>query len=425
MMPEELLQYIWKHGLFEKDNLKTTSNEMLEILAVGTWNTDSGPDFFNASLKINGTLWAGNVEIHLKASDWYAHGHNSDKAYDNVILHVVLENDQTIFHVDGSPVPVFVPQIVQGLEQSYKQLMAETRWPACHSTLPNIDPIYKYAALSSVLVQRINNKAQRIVETLKRNKNDWNETFYQHLAQNFGFKTNALPFELLARSLPLKILSKYKHDLFKVEALLFGQSGMLNDQLLGDDYFIELRNEYSYLAKLHKLRGIESHLWKYMRLRPANFPTIRLAQFARLIHRSESLFSKLLEMENTDTMIAQFDVATSDYWKSHYKFNTPSKHSPKQLGESARNNPLINTVAPFFFIFGDRSNKQHLKNRALEILERIEPENNSIIDRWKELGFEPLNAFDTQALIELKTNFCDAKKCLHCQLGSKIIRGQK
>lgn len=420
-MKEELLQFVWKHTLYKKENLKVKSGESLEVLSPGTWNYDSGPDFFNSKLKIGDTTWCGNVEVHLRSSNWYAHNHQDDKAYDNVILHVVADDDKPVCYANGLPIPVFIPSIPDAVVESYERLLKEEQWPACHNEIGSIDEIYKLSALDSLLIRRLQGKSGRIIALLDQNQNDWNESFYQCLAQNFGFKTNKLPFEMLSRSLPLRVLAKYRKDLFKLEALLFGQSGMLNDQLLGDDYYLELRKEYAYLARLHKLQGIESHLWKYMRLRPANFPTIRIAQFAQLINRSESLFSKLLEMEDIEAMIAQFDVVASEYWDTHYKFNFDSKSSKKRLGTLARNNLLINTVVPFLFVYGDRNNKPELKDRAINILESLPIESNTIVDCWVTLGFNPKNAADTQALIELKSEFCDKGQCLRCQLGSKII----
>lgn len=420
-MKEDFLQFVWKHSLYERTDLKTLSGEHLEVISAGTWNADSGPDFFNSMLKIGETKWCGNVEVHLRSSNWFLHNHQTDKAYENVILHVVLDDDKPVSYSNGFLIPVFIPQIAQSVIENYERLLGEESWPACHNDLSCIDPIYKLSVLDSLLVRRLQGKSEKIVDLLNQNKNDWNESFYQCLAQNFGFKTNKLPFEILSRSLPLRILSKYKTDLFKLEALLFGQSGMLNDQLLGDDYYLALRNEYSYLAQKHKLQGMESHLWKYMRLRPANFPTIRIAQFARLVNQSESLFSKLLEIEDPEAMIALFDVSASEYWDCHYKFNIESKKCSKRLGTLARNILLINTVVPFLFVYGDRNNKPELKNRAVDLLERLPAEENNIVERWIELGFSPQNAADTQALIELKNEFCDKKRCLQCQLGAKII----
>jgi hypothetical protein len=272
------------------------------------------------------------------------------------------------------------------------------------------------------MVERLESKTGDILAILAHNKNNWNETFYQLLARNFGMKTNALPFELLAKSLPLQVLSKHKNDLFQLEALLFGQSGLLNETLLGDDYFLALRKEYSFLYKKYSLSGIESHLWKFMRLRPINFPTVRIAQLAMLVHHSSALFSRILETEDLDELRKLFGVKASEYWNTHYRFNKISpENQPKVLGETAFNNLVINTIVPLLFVYGDQHMDQAMKDRALFMLEKLEPESNQIIRKWNELGIESRTAFETQALLQLKNKYCDAKKCLNCQLGAKII----
>jgi len=272
------------------------------------------------------------------------------------------------------------------------------------------------------MIERLQSKTSDILAILQQNKNNWNETFYQLLARNFGMKTNALPFELLAKSLPLNVLSKHKNDLFQIEALLFGQAGLLNETLLGDDYFLALRKEYSYLYKKSGLSGIESYVWKFMRLRPINFPTIRIAQLAMLIHHSSALFSRILETENPEELRKLFDVSASEYWNTHYRFNKISEENRKKtLGEAAFNNLVINTISPLLFVYGDQHLDQAMKDRALLLLEESPPESNQIIRKWNELGIDSRSAFDSQALIQLKNRYCENKKCLHCQLGAKII----
>ncbi len=239
----------------------------------------------------------------------------------------------------------------------------------------------------------------------------------------FGFKVNALPFELLAKSLPLQILAKHKNNLSQLEALLFGNSGLLNEELIGDDYFLALRNEYSFLYKKYGLKGIESHLWKFMRLRPGNFPTVRISQLAALVHRSNGLFSKIIEIEELEVLKELFKVKASVYWNEHYRFNKPSpRKGTKEMGENSINIVIINVVIPFLFVYGELQNKTALKNRALDFLEQLPPENNSILKKWAGLGIEGRSAFETQALIQLKNNYCDQKKCLNCQIGVKLVK---
>jgi hypothetical protein len=420
-MKEEFLQFIWKHGLFRKTNLKTTDGKSLEIISTGQFNTDSGPDFFNARIRIEDTIWAGNIEIHQKSSHWYRHRHNTDAAYENVILHVVEQQDSPVL-IKSQALPTLEIKFPPEILENYDQLMCSAKWIACEEKLPDYDPFVIRFWFSSLMIERLQSKTGDIISILEHNKNNWNETFYQLLARNFGMKTNAQPFEMLAKSLPLQILSKHKNDLFQIEALLFGQSGLLNETLLGDDYYLSLRKEYSYLYKKYSLSGIESHLWKFMRLRPINFPTVRIAQLARLIHQSSALFSQILETENPDELRKLFDVSASEYWNTHYSFNKISKKNHvKKLGETAFNNLVINTITPLLFVYGDQHFDQGMKDLALFFLEKLESESNQIIRKWDELGIESRTAFETQALLQLKNNYCDRKKCLNCQLGAKII----
>ncbi len=422
-MPEEFLQYIWENMLFYSDNLKTKAGETLEIISQGKRNTDSGPDFFNAKIKIGDTIWAGNIEIHKNSSDWQKHNHQTDKAYDNVILHVVETDDSPVKRNNDKLIPTLLLIYPEQLQVNYQNLLDAKTWIACQNQFHKVDPIILQLGFNRLMIERLENKTDEILERLAQNGNDWNETFYQVLAKMFGFKVNAVPFELLAKSLPLQILAKHKNSLQQLEALLFGNSGMLNNQLLGDDYYLNLRNEYSFLFKKYKLKGIESHLWKFMRLRPGNFPTIRISQFAALIYRSHGLFSKIIEFEKLDDLKELFKVSTSEYWNSHYSFNKLSKrNSKKELGDTSVNTLIINVIIPFLFVFGEKQNKQYLKNRALEFLEQLPPEHNSIIKNWNKLGIETRSAFETQSLLQLKNIYCEKKNCLNCQIGVKIVK---
>ncbi len=419
-MKEEFLHFIWEHRLFDKTDLKTVDGEKLEIISTGQPNSNSGPDFFNARIRIGETTWAGNIEIHQKSSHWYQHRHETDAAYDNVILHVVELHDKPVV-IRNHQIPALEIKYSPAILENFEQLLKSKRWIACEDRLPEVDPFVLRFWFSSLMIERLQAKTSSILELLQQNKNNWNETFYQLLARNFGMKINAIPFELLAKSLPLSILSKHKNDLFQIEALLFGQSGLLNETLLGDDYYLSLRNEYSFLYKKYGLSGIEAHLWKFMRLRPVNFPTIRIAQLAMLIHRSSALFSHILESETLEELKNLFDVATSEYWETHYRFNKTSGKLKKTFGETAFHNLVINTIVPMLFVYGDQHLDQAIKDRALRLLESLPPESNQIIKKWNELGIDSQSAFETQALIQLKNCYCELKKCLHCQLGAKII----
>ena len=420
-MNESFLQFIWKHRLYETDKLGTTDGSPIKVLSHGMLNTDAGPDFFNAQIQIGNTVWAGNVEIHIKSSDWYRHKHDQNPAYDNVILHVVKEFDQPVTNTKSQHIPTLVLPYVESLEENYDDLIKSEGWIACANRFHQVDMITLQLWFHALMVERLQQKTDEIIKQLEQNKNDWNETFYQFLARNFGFKTNTLPFELLAKTVPLAILSKHKNDLFQLEALLFGTAGLLNKEEVGDDYFLSLQKEFSFLQGKYKLKTINEHLWKFLRLRPVNFPTIRIAQFANLIHHSSALFSRLIEIDDLSKIRKLFHAQASIYWDTHYRFNKTSAKSIKHFGDSSFFNIVINTIVPFLFVYGDFHNNQHLKNRALEYLEKVPSEKNSIINNWQKMGVRVGSAFDSQALIQLKNCYCNPKKCLNCPVGTKLI----
>jgi len=420
---EEFLHYIWENRLFNFDELSTTEGQQLEILQVGKRNTNSGPDFFNARIKLDGTIWAGNIEIHKNSDDWKKHQHHQDKAFDNIILHVVENYDGELLRSNGEVIPTLVLSYPEHIRKNYEKLLESKSWIPCQDQFYKTDPLLMQIGFNRLMIERLEDKTTQILNRLLFNNNDWNETFYQMMARMFGFKVNDLPFDLLSKSLPLQVLGKHKNNLFQIEALLFGNSGLLNDQLLGDNYYLELRNEYSFLYKKYGLKGIESHLWKFMRMRPVNFPTIRISQFAALIYRSHGLFSKIIQIDKLSELKELFKVKASEYWISHYHFNKQSKlKAVKELGETSINTIIINVVIPFLFVYGEKQNKNELKNRALEFLEQLPPETNSIISNWAKLGVNSLSAFDTQALIQLKNRYCEKKKCLNCHIGVKLVK---
>ncbi len=419
-MKEEFLHHIWKYKLFEKDQLKTTSGEKVEIINTGTHNFDSGPDFFNAKIKINKTVWAGNVEIHLKSSDWYQHNHHQDKAYDNVILQVVHVHDKEVYRTNGLLIPSLELNFNKRLLKNYAELIEKDWDIACKNSLGGIDPFIINSWIEKLTVERLEEKSERIIAILEQTDNSWEKAFYFQLASNFGFKLNAQAFELLAKSLPLNCLAKHKDNLLQVEALLFGQAGFL-DTDSGDDYYLQLVKEYAYLKKKFRLKPIEKHLWKFLRSRPGNFPSIRIAQFAQLVYKSSALFSKIIETNDLNKYYRLFQVEPSAYWINHYLFNKGSVQKKKKLGKSAIDNILINTIVPFLFVYGKAKGISELQDRAIQLLENIKAENNHITKKWAELGVQPASAFDSQALIQLKNNYCNQKKCLNCQIGTHII----
>ncbi len=425
LFTEDFLHYVWKFRLFDRTDLQTDDNEALEIFSTGIHNTDSGPDFHNARVKIGETLWAGNVEVHLSASDWQKHGHTTDDAYNNVILHVVFNNDFPLILTNGRSVPTLQlkNRIPAELYSRYHQMIYgnQTVIP-CEANIGGIDGLIMHNWLTRVLVERLEKKSATVLNTLTLNRGDWEETFYQVLAANFGFKTNALPFELLAKSLPQITLAKNKNNPLQIEALIFGQAGFLEGDLK-DEYPVKLKNEYTYLRKKYSLTPIENHLWKFMRLRPQNFPTVRLAQFAALIVNSNHLFSKIIEIKDIDALRNLFaSIKTNEYWDDHFRFDVPSKSSPKTMGASSVDILLINTIALFLFSYGKHNQQQYYISRGLKLLENLPAEKNNITTDFINLGVKITNAFESQAIIELKNNYCNYKKCLHCGVGNKILK---
>ncbi|HVS94162.1 MAG TPA: DUF2851 family protein [Mucilaginibacter sp.] len=422
---EDFINYIWKFRLFDRHNLQTTTGENIEVFSAGLPNSDSGPDFHNARLRIGDTTWAGNVEIHINSSDWHKHKHTHDNAYGNVILHVVYRDDEPITLPDGRRLPTLElkERISPELYNRYHHLVyGEQQFVPCEGNIHAVDDITLRNWLTRVLVERLEKRSAAVMSALDKNRGDWEETFYQFLAAQFGFKTNALPFELLARSLPQLILAKHKDNALQIEALIFGQAGML-DEDFKDDYPKKLKEEYGFLRKKYGLNPIEKHLWKFMRLRPQNFPTIRLAQFAALIVKSNHLFSKVLDIKDVRQLKKLFDgLDVNPYWENHYRFDAESKPSSKSLGQSSIDILLLNTFVLFLFSYGKHNQQEYYINRSLKLLEQLPAEDNHIVTNFGALGIKVGTAFDSQALLELKNSYCSYKKCLQCGVGNKILR---
>ncbi len=420
---EDLLHFLWKYRLFNQQNLKTDTGEPLEILSTGYHNKNAGPDFEQAKAKIGDTLWVGNVEIHLCSSDWDLHQHTQNKAYDNVILHVVYQNDKPIFRNDGSKIPTLALNglVSETIKANYRDLMDNLYWIPCEKRLNEVDYFHVDSWLSRVLIERLEEKSIAVAQLLEEYKGSWDDAFYVMLARNFGFKTNALPFELLARSLPQTIFAKHKDNPLQIEALIFGQAGFLSDAQ-EDEYPQQLRDEYLFLQKKYQLKPIEHYLWKFLRLRPNNFPTIRLAQFAALVVKSSHLFSKVIEIENVKDLRNLFEkLPVHPYWEEHYHFNKKTVHTSRQLGHESVNNILLNTVVLFVFYYGKQTGKEGFMNRALALLESLPFETNQVTRCFSQLGVKRGGAETSQALLQLKKGYCDTKKCLNCGIGVKIL----
>lgn len=424
-MTEEFLHFIWRNRLFQQSGFVTETGEEVQILKTGEHNTHAGPDFFNARIKIGKTTWAGNVEMHLRASDWSRHKHMQDKAYGNIILHVVLEQDEPIFRKDGKVIPSISlkNKFDSELYKKYQQLIENSNWIPCAKQVSSVDAFTVNSWLDRMLVERLESKAEEITSSLEKNKNNWEETFYHRLARNFGFKNNAVPFELLAKSLPFSVLAKHKQNVFQLEAMLFGQAGML-EKKFKDAYPNELKKEFDFLSRKFSLTPIPAHLWKFLRMRPVSFPTIRVAQFAQLIYTSSHLFSKIIDAENISSLEKLFDANVSEYWQSHFVFDKPSASSNKKLGKDSMHNIIINTVVPFLFVYGIKKKDESSKEKALRLLAELPPENNSIIRNWYDIGIKSENSFQTQALYFLKSEYCSHQKCLTCGIGNKLLRSE-
>lgn len=423
-MQEDFLHYLWRLKRFDLRDLRTTRGEPIQVQQFGQLNTHAGPDFTDARIRIGDTLWAGNVEMHLKASDWERHRHQEDSAYDNVILHVVLEEDTRVRRHNGSDLPCLElkQRIPARLSKVYLKLLHNENWIPCQSQLVQVTQLTRELWLDRMLVERLEQKTETIRRTLERNKRNWEETFFQCLARSFGVKVNADPFGQLARSLSLTLLGRHRDNLLQLEALLFGQSGLLKDGDFEDAYPARLYKEYQHLAHKYKLTPMPAAAWKFLRLRPANFPTLRIAQLATLFHQSGHLFSKVLAVRHIREVENMFEVHLSNYWKTHYVFDKESPRQVKSLGQSTIHLFIINTIAPFLFLYGKERKEPAFQDRAFQLLEQVPAEDNRVIRNWRQLGMEPQSAHQSQALLQLKKHYCDQRRCLQCAIGSAILR---
>ena len=421
---ETILHHIWKYKLFSFHDLKTTHLEEVKIFSAGIHNLDAGPDFFHAKIQIEETIWAGNVEIHIKSSDWMKHKHQTDKSYDNVILHVVWDADVEIFRTDKTLIPTLElkDRVAATLLANYDQLKQNNYWIPCEKQLNTVDELIKQQCLDRMLMERLEEKSAIIHQLYQAVKGSWEDTFYIVMAKSFGFKVNSLPFELLAKNLPQIILAKYKNQPLQIEALLFGVAGLL-DQAYKDDYPKQLQKEYQFLKAKYSLHQLEPQLWKFSKTRPDNFPTIRLAQFAALICDSQHLFSKVIaitELKKYDEFFK--DLPINSYWRNHFVFDKIVPEKSCAIGKSSMDVLLLNAIVPLLFFYGKQLSHHFYIDQTVKLLEFIKPEQNNIVRGFKERGMDAVNAFDTQALIHLKKYFCDHKNCLNCAIGLKILR---
>lgn len=423
MITEEFLHFIWQYQLINAAAFKTLKGEPIQVIQAGTHNKNSGPDFSLAKIKINNTLWAGNIEIHVKTSDWIKHKHQYDKKYENLILHIVYENDlsESDFQQFNFPVAEIKGLIDTNLSEKYKNIIQHKGKIPCEQLIDGIDTFRFKSGLNRLAVERLQAKAEKVMALLQANNNSWEETMYQFVARTFGLKINAEPFEKLAKRLPLKIIGKHKNNFNQIEALLFGTAGLLNNNL-NDDYGKNLHKEFQFLKAKYHLQPLEKHEWHFLRLRPAAFPTIRLAQFAKLLYESVHLFSKIKTNAEHKYIQQLFKVNVSDYWLTHYTFDTLSEKRNKSLGSSAINLVILNAIVPVLFAYGQYTDNETIKENALQLLENISAEKNSIIKDWETIKYKAENALESQALIQLRNEYCNKKRCLNCHVGTYMLK---
>ena len=431
---EQLLHYVWKHKMFPLRPLVTTDGREVEVIDPGLHNRNAGPDFFNAKVKLDGTLWVGNVEIHQKASDWYAHGHDRDAAYNNVVLHVAGIVDTEVTTQMGNMLPQLQLDVPDEVRQHHEELLSTDEYPPCYAIIPSLSRLKVHSWLSALQTERLEEKTQAIVQRVEQSGGSWEAAYFVTLARNYGFGVNGDAFEAWARRIPLQQVAHHRDDLFQVEAIFMGQAGLLDlsqiperyqQDALAEGYFTRLRNEYLYLAHKFSLKPMDPVIWRFLRLRPQNFPHIRIAQLARLYHSQQAGLSQMLACETVDQLKVLLSTSVTPYWETHYTFGSTSTKNPKHISETSLRLLIVNTVIPMFFAWGRHHAKESLCDRAFDLLEQLPAERNHIIRLWQQCGLEVKTAGDSQALIQLKRKYCDRKDCLRCRFGYEYLKGKR
>lgn len=428
---EALLHYCWKHKLFPLEPLTTTDQLPVEVIDPGLHNRHAGPDFFNAKVKVDGTLWVGNVEIHDKASDWYLHGHDRDAAYDNVVLHVCGVVDAIVTTHQGQVLPQMQLSVPEHVSEHYQELITIDRYPPCYKIIPDLTQLMMHSWMNALQTERLEQKTEAIRKRVDLCDGSWEDAYFVTLARNYGFGVNGDAFEAWANSIPLHAVDHHRDDLFQVEAIFLGQAGLLEmetvperyrDEALSEGYFTRLRNEYLYLAHKFGLQPIDHKLWKFLRMRPQNFPHIRISQLANLYHSRRAGLSQLVACETMEDMQEVLATNVSPYWETHYVFGSESAKSGKHMSRHSLRVLMINTAIPMLFAYGRYRGDDRLCDRAFTLLEQLGAEDNHIVRMWQECGLVVQNAGDSQALIQLKKQYCDRKDCLHCRIGYEYMR---
>lgn len=429
-MNEDFLHYLWKYQLFDISKLRTTKDEPVFVIQTGLHNRNSGPDFLNAKIEIGNYTstssvpsWFGNVEIHLKSSDWYAHHHEVDANYDAVILHVVWEHDEEVFVKSNVAIPTLelkniVPSTL--LEKYRKLYQKPVKWIPCENELQNVDPFFVNNWLERLYIQRLERKSHLIQQLLSDSNNDWEAVLFQLLAKNFGLKVNGETFLKLATSIPFSIIRKEQSDLMKLSALLYGQAGFL-EETMESSYYNVLKKEYRYLKHKYQLTSLDKNEFLFFRMRPSNFPTIRIAQLIGLYHQHQNVFSLIIQIKHIGELYEIFKIEVPEFWKTHYRFGKTSKSKKKPITKSFVELLLINTVIPLQFCYHKNRN-QLQEEQLLQLMKEIVPEKNQIISLFSEHGITAKNGFESQALLELKNNYCAFKRCLECAIGNQLLK---
>ena len=421
-MKEDFLHYLWKFKKFNTLDLKTTQQELVSIHHQGQYLELAGPDFFNAQISIGNQKWAGNVEIHIKSSDWYVHHHERDAAYENVILHVVWEHDAAIFRQDNTEIPVIELKnyVEKTTLDNYQSLLTPKSWIYCEKELATIDSFLFKNWQERLFFERLERKSKIIYELLETTNNDWEAVLFQLLAKNFGLNTNGATFLQLAQSIPFPIIRKESFEVENLESLLFGNAGLLDTEK-EDTYYTDLKFRYYYL--LHKYQLEKTHLApvQFFKHRPDNFPTIRLSQLAHLYHLHQNLFSKIHQLNSVKSIYEIFNLSTSKYWEGHYQFDKPSPKKSKKLSHSFINLLIINTIIPLQFAYA-KSQGTEISENLIQLLSEVSAEKNSIIDKFILQGIKPHNAFETQSLLQLKNEYCAKTRCLDCAIGIALLK---
>lgn len=432
---ELLLHYAWKHRLLPLHELRTTDGEAVEVLDPGLHNHDAGPDFFNAKVRIGGTSWVGNVELHEVSTDWYRHGHHTDPAYDSVILHVATQVDTDVVTSNGRRLPQLQLEVPEQVRQHYERLCQTDDYPRCWPVVPQLSALTVHAWMSALVCERLNERASHCLEVLKSTDGDWQRTLFIILARNFGFGLNGDAFEAWARHLPLHAAAKHRDDLLQVEALFLGTAGLLEPEAVpaptseaaqADPYYQHLRREWEFLHHKFQLPPpLPYSRWRYLRLRPQNFPHLRLAQLARLFHEGRGGFDTLLAATTRQQLHEAFDTAPSEYWQTHYLFGATTTPNRKRLSTASRDLLIINTAVPMLYAVGLQRDDEALMQRAVDLLEALPPERNFITRQWQQCGLTADNAADSQALIQLKRLYCDRNDCLRCRFAYEYLKSEK